>query len=46
VCAEAEQYHYPDKDEEIIGDIPVDKDNHAMDALRYMIVEIDHKKAA
>ena len=44
--AEAETYVYPDKDEEIIGDRPVDRDNHAMDALRYLVMGIDFKKAA
>jgi hypothetical protein len=42
---ESNLYVYPDKDEEIFGDIPVDKDNHAMDALRYLVMSIDHKKA-
>lgn len=45
-CAESETYIYPEKDEEIIGDIPVDKDNHAMDALRYLIVGLDRRRAA
>lgn len=44
--AEASVYTYPEKDEEIIGDKPVDKDNHAMDALRYMVAGIDIRKAA
>lgn len=42
--AESELYRYKDKDEEILGDIPEDKDNHAMDALRYLITELDWKK--
>ena len=46
LCAEAETYVYPDKDEEILGDKPVDKDNHAMDALRYMVMGVDHRKKA
>lgn len=41
---ESEKYRYPDKDEEIVGDKPIDKDNHAMDALRYMIMLVDRKK--
>lgn len=45
-CAESEVYRYPEKDEEIVGDKPIDIDNHCMDALRYMITEIDWKKAA
>ena len=46
VCGEAEMYAYPEKDEEIIGDKPVDKDNHAMDTLRYMVMGLDRKRAA
>lgn len=45
VVAESETYIYPEKDEEVIGDKPVDKDNHAMDAMRYMISGLDIKKA-
>lgn len=44
--AEAESYVYPEKDEIVIGDKPVDEDNHAMDALRYLVMGIDGKKAA
>lgn len=44
--AEGEMYCYPDKDEEIWGDKPLDKDNHAMDALRYLVMGLDYKKAA
>ena len=44
LIGEAELYVYPDKDEEIIGDKPVDRDNHAMDALRYLVMGVDHKK--
>jgi phage terminase large subunit len=46
LIAEAETYIYPEKNEEIIGDKPIDKDNHALDALRYMIMGIDIKKEA
>lgn len=42
--AEAEQYHYPEKNEEVVGDKPIDKDNHAMDALRYLITGHDRKQ--
>ena len=41
LCAEAISYVYPSKEEEIIGELPVDKDNHAMDALGYLITGID-----
>lgn len=43
---EATTYIYPEKDEEIVGDVPIDRDNHAMDPLRYMIMGLDWKKAA
>lgn len=46
LVGEADRYRYPDKDEDIVGDKPVDEDNHAMDALRYMIMGIDYRKAA
>lgn len=46
IIAESETYIYPNKDDEIIGDKPVDKDNHAMDSLRYLIMGIDYRKAA
>ncbi len=45
VVAESETYIYPEKNEEIIGDKPLDKDNHALDALRYLITGLDIKKA-
>lgn len=41
---EAGMYVYPDKDEEFIGEVPEDRDNHAMDALRYLISSIDFRK--
>lgn len=46
LCAEAVTYVYPEKDEEHVGDKPIDKDNHAMDAFRYMIATLDRRKAA
>lgn len=46
LIAEADRYRYPDKDEDIVGDKPVDEDNHAMDALRYMIMGLDYRDAA
>lgn len=46
LIAESEVYCYPENDEQIVGDKPVDMDNHAMDALRYMITGIDVRKAA
>lgn len=44
--AEADTYIYPEDDEVIVGDKPVDKDNHCMDALRYLICGLDVKKPA
>lgn len=46
LCTESEMYAYPEKDEEIIGEVPIDKFNHAMDAMGYMIADIDYKKGA
>lgn len=46
LCEESNLYRYPEKDEEVVGDKPLDEDNHAMDAMRYMVTEIDWKKAA
>ena len=44
--AEAEVYMYPETEDESGGDKPIDADNHAMDALRYMVSGIDLKRAA
>jgi phage terminase large subunit len=41
---EAELYRYPDHDEEVFGDVPVDDNNHACDALRYLCLGIDRRK--
>lgn len=46
IVGEAEKYRYPDKDESIVGDKPIDEDNHAMDALRYLVMGVDHRNAA
>lgn len=46
LITESELYSFPEKDEEIVGDKPVDKNNHAMDALRYLIMGIDAKLPA
>lgn len=46
IFSEAESYKYPEDDEEVVGDKPVDKDNHAMDSLRYIVAGIDLKRAA
>ncbi len=45
---EGELYSYPEDEEELGGDKPDGKncDDHAMDALRYMVMGIDGKKAA
>jgi PBSX family phage terminase large subunit len=47
LLAEAEQYSYPKKDEdESMGDKPVDGLNHALDALRYMVMGLDAGRLA
>ncbi|MBK9284987.1 MAG: hypothetical protein IPM51_11830 [Sphingobacteriaceae bacterium] len=46
VVAESEMYKYPDEEDKMGGDVPIDDFNHAMDALRYMIMGIDRKRAA
>lgn len=43
LLAEGGMYRYPEKDEIVMGDKPVDEDNHAMDALRYLISGLDIK---
>lgn len=46
--SEGELYSYPEDEDEIGGDKPDGKscDDHAMDALRYMVMGIDNKRAA
>ena len=44
--AEALAYRYPMADGLPLGNKPIDKDNHALDALRYMIMGIDRKQVA
>jgi len=47
LCEEGAMYVYePNRDDEIIGDKPIGKDNHAMDAKRYMIMGLDYREAA
>ena len=47
LCEEGVMYAYePNRDDEIIGDKPIGKDDHAMDSLRYMIMGLDWKEAA
>jgi terminase large subunit-like protein len=48
LCAEAQMYRYPVTDNERAahGENPVDSDNHAMDALRYLICGIDRNYLA
>lgn len=46
VIAEAAEYAYPEEDDETVGEIPVDKFNHAMDALRYLVAGVDRRKIA
>lgn len=37
---EAENYRYHDAEEKNAGEVPIDKDNHAMDAMRYAICSV------
>ncbi len=46
LLAEAEQYQYPEKDDQVIGDKPLKDFDHAMDALRYMVVGVDRRRIA
>ncbi len=47
LCEEGVMYVYePNRDDEIIGDKPIGKDDHSMDSLRYMIMGLDWKEAA
>jgi len=44
LCAEAGLYRYPTADEQHAGgENPVDADNHALDALRYLVCGIDRR---
>lgn len=44
LCNEAALYRYPNPAERaVIGENPVDADNHAMAALRYLVTRIDQK---
>jgi phage terminase large subunit len=46
VVAEAANYSYTDDEDDPGNDIPIDENNHAMDALRYLVMGIDGRKAA
>ncbi len=46
IITEAELYGYALKDDEPVGEKPVDENNHAMDALRYMIMGVDRRRVA
>lgn len=46
IKAEGELYSYTDDEDDPGSDKPIDEFNHVMDSLRYMIMGIDHKKAA
>jgi hypothetical protein len=42
LCAEAERYRYPSAAERtLLGETPLDMDNHALDALRYLVCGLD-----
>jgi hypothetical protein len=40
LLAEGDEYSYPQKDDEIEGDLPMDDFNHACDALRYLLANV------
>lgn len=44
--AESLLYRYPMADGMAVGNKPIDADNHALDALRYMVLGIDRKQVA
>lgn len=46
LLAEAELYRYPEKDDELVGEKPIDENNHALDALRYVVMGVDKRKIA
>ena len=46
VRAEADAYRYPEKEGVYEGDKPVDKFNHAMDSLRYLVMGVDRRGMA
>ena len=46
MIAESEEYRYPEEDDEVVGEKPVDEHNHALDALRYMVMGLDWRHVA
>ncbi len=46
IVSEAASYSYTDDEDDPGNDTPIDENNHAMDALRYLIMGIDGRKAA
>lgn len=46
LLAEANEYCYPEKDDETHGENPVDEFNHACDALRYLVAGADKLRVA
>jgi hypothetical protein len=40
---EIESYIWDTRGGRLIGDVPLDKDDHGMDALRYMVATLDHR---
>ena len=43
---ESQLYSYPTKDDEPYGDRPIDDNNHALGALRYMVMGVDRRQIA
>ena len=47
LIAESQLYRYPSADERaILGENPVDENNHALGALRYLVARLDRRKLA
>lgn len=46
LIAESKLYTYPAEEDIIMGDIPIDANNHACDALRYLVGGVDRHRAA
>ena len=43
LIAESRLYRYPaPKDRALLGEVPIDADNHALAALRYLVTKIEH----
>ena len=43
IIAESHEYAYPQKDDDVSGDDPIDEFNHASDALRYLLANVNKR---